>query len=153
MPTQIGKMALPFVSFSTTMGMLLTGSIINPRIFISTSICGPLSSLAAGHGLASQRIRAGTRDPNIQKFSNQCLVVLRTRVSGVVEVERPVLCGSPDPLTRGLIIPLHERFLRGPDQLRVAPDLDGPLLFLENHETPRFLFFRNLVVERQSARV
>ena len=37
-PTQIGRtVSLPW-SFSTTMGMFVTGSIINPRIFISTSI-------------------------------------------------------------------------------------------------------------------
>ena len=42
-PTQIGRMAFPFMSFSITMGMLVTGSIINPRIFISTSIRVPLS--------------------------------------------------------------------------------------------------------------
>src|SRR5437868_1770147 len=38
MPTQIGKTASLDGSLSTTMGMLVTGSIINPRIFISTSI-------------------------------------------------------------------------------------------------------------------
>src|SRR5580704_744133 len=38
MPTQIGRTAVPCASLSTTMGMFVTGSIISPRIFISTSI-------------------------------------------------------------------------------------------------------------------
>src|SRR6266404_7310315 len=38
MPTQIGKMVLPCVSLRMTMGMLVTGSIIRPRMRISTSM-------------------------------------------------------------------------------------------------------------------
>src|SRR3984957_11010629 len=38
MPTQIGSTAVPCASLSTTMGMFVTGSIISPRIFISTSM-------------------------------------------------------------------------------------------------------------------
>src|SRR5580700_11473685 len=41
MPTHTGRTELPCASFSTTMGMLVTGSIIRPRIFISTSIAPP----------------------------------------------------------------------------------------------------------------
>ena len=43
-PTQMGNTVSLFTSFSTTMGMLLTGSIIKPRIFISTSIADPVIS-------------------------------------------------------------------------------------------------------------
>src|SRR5215831_11571842 len=38
MPTQMGRTVSEPVSFRITMGMLVTGSIIKPRIFISTSI-------------------------------------------------------------------------------------------------------------------
>src|SRR5271167_1530506 len=38
MPTQMGRIAVPFTSFRTTIGMLVTGSINRPRIFISTSL-------------------------------------------------------------------------------------------------------------------
>src|SRR5487761_720658 len=38
MPTQMGRTADPPLSRSMTIGMLVTGSIISPRIFISTSI-------------------------------------------------------------------------------------------------------------------
>src|SRR5271167_2030524 len=41
MPTQIGSTLSPPWSFRITMGMLVTGSIISPRIFISTSIMLP----------------------------------------------------------------------------------------------------------------
>src|ERR1017187_9851555 len=41
-PTQMGSTVLPLMSLRMTMGILVTGSIISPRIFISTSIfCGP----------------------------------------------------------------------------------------------------------------
>ena len=36
-PTQIGRIPLPQASFRITMGMFVIGSIIRPRIFISTS--------------------------------------------------------------------------------------------------------------------
>src|ERR1700751_5810497 len=38
MPPQIGSTAVPCASLSTTIGMFVTGSIMSPRIFISTSI-------------------------------------------------------------------------------------------------------------------
>src|SRR5205814_1227990 len=41
MPTQMGNTAAPLTSLRMTMGMLVTGSIISPRIFISTSIWPP----------------------------------------------------------------------------------------------------------------
>jgi hypothetical protein len=37
-PTQIGSTVSPPTSFSSTIGTFYTGSIISPRIFISTSI-------------------------------------------------------------------------------------------------------------------
>src|SRR5258708_32102816 len=44
-PTQIGRMELPCTSFRTTIGILVTGSIIRPRIFISSSIAPPWQDL------------------------------------------------------------------------------------------------------------
>src|SRR5271163_1258326 len=150
MPTQMGKIAFPLVSFSTTMGMLLTGSIINPRIFISTSMGSPFL-LDAGHGFAGQRIWAGARDPNIRKFSNQCFALSRTRMSGVGEIQGAVLCGPADPLTCGLIIPLHEGFLVVSNQFGIAADLDGALPLLHNRQAARFFFLGNVIVERERA--
>ena len=37
-PTQMGSTVLPLMSLRITIGMLFTGSIMSPRIFISTSI-------------------------------------------------------------------------------------------------------------------
>src|SRR5208337_2441170 len=42
-PTQMGRIACPCTSFSTTIGICVTGSIIRPRTFISTSIAPSLS--------------------------------------------------------------------------------------------------------------
>src|SRR5579864_7994472 len=40
-PTQIGSTDCPCTSFNTTIGICVTGSIIRPRIFISSSIASP----------------------------------------------------------------------------------------------------------------
>src|ERR1700678_465104 len=50
-PTQMGRTMAPLISLRITMGMLDTGSIINPRIFISTSIAS--SSVQLHHSLLS----------------------------------------------------------------------------------------------------
>src|SRR5579863_8597964 len=148
MPTQMGKMAFPLVSFSTTMGMLLTGSIIKPRIFISTSIWSPFS-LDVHDCFAGQRIRTRARDPNIRKLPDQCLAVLWTCLFRMNEVESAILCCPADPLTRGLIIPLHEGLLGGSHQLGIAADLDGALLLLQDGQAPGLFFFRDLIFQRQ----
>src|SRR5579872_3269331 len=127
MPTQMGKMALPLVSFSTTIGMLLTGSIIKPRIFISTSIRSPFF-LDSRQRFASQRIRTRARDPNAGTFPDQRVAVLWTRLVRMKEVENAILSSPADPLTRGLIIPLHEGLLGDSNQFGIAADLDGALL-------------------------
>src|SRR3954449_13103276 len=51
MPTQMGSTASEPGSLRITMGMLVTGSIIRPRIFISTSIVSLLAQFPAVSGI------------------------------------------------------------------------------------------------------
>src|SRR6185437_1504828 len=71
MPTQIGSTLLLPESFRMTIGMFVIGSIINPRIFIYTTI----SSLQ--HNGGSGPAPAGRRDNSL---SAHALRLLRTRL-------------------------------------------------------------------------
>src|SRR5215472_4665221 len=90
----MGKTALPFASLSTTMGMFVTGSIIRPRIFISTSIGAshwhkpqpvfesvphPFPPRTDENSLTSdvltqQTIRSGARHANVHVCAQQVLL-------------------------------------------------------------------------------
>src|SRR5437762_291650 len=86
-PTQIGRMAWPCTSFSTTMGMFVTGSIIRPRIFISTSM---EASLGSHHVLTHQAVRRRSCHMNLnvgsQKFfreGSEICQAIRTGISRI----------------------------------------------------------------------
>ena len=53
---------------------------------------------------------------------------------GMNEVERAVVRSASNPLARGLIVTLHERFFDRAHQLRIAADLDGALFFLDDRQ-------------------
>ncbi len=72
-PTQMGSTVLPLTSLRITMGMLVTGSIMSPRIFISTSMTPSQSSLHHSYALTHQRVGAGARDPDRQVLAHQGL--------------------------------------------------------------------------------
>src|ERR1019366_7104330 len=73
-PTQMGSTVLLPTSFRMTIGMLVTGSIISPRIFISTSIgsvpfLDPLhhrDRAGIGDALTDQRIGARPGHPYVE---------------------------------------------------------------------------------------
>src|SRR5438046_6777691 len=78
-------MAWPCTSFSTTMGMFVTGSIIRPRIFISTSM---EASLGSHHVLTHQAVRRRSCHMNLnvgsQKFfreGSEICQAIRTGIS------------------------------------------------------------------------
>src|SRR5207247_4491031 len=88
-PTQIGRIALPCTSLRTTMGMFVTGSIIRPRIFISTSI-GPSRKLA--DVLAEQTVGTCVRHSNLNVLS-QKLSLRRNEIQDAIAgcVTRPLI--------------------------------------------------------------
>src|SRR5882724_8769570 len=128
----MGSTLLPLTSFRITIGMFVTGSIIRPRIFISSSISASCPSLHhTHHTLSGKRIWTGARDPHGEVLSQQRLAA----AIRMGEVQRAILRGAPDPLPQRFIAALDQRFFRGSDQLRVLADLDGPLLFEQDHDT------------------
>src|SRR5690242_13340352 len=131
------------MSLRITIGMFVTGSIIRPRIFISSSTGASLISLHhTRHGFTRQRIRPGARHANGNVTPEQRLA-RRRRMS---KVERTILRRAADPLALRLVAPLHMRLLDLADQRRVTPDLDGALLLVEDHDAARLFFLRDVIL-------
>src|SRR5271165_691592 len=120
-PTQIGSTALPFTSFRTTIGMFVTGSIIRPRIFISTSIAALPSR--RDQVLTHQAIRTSPCDANVYIFSQKGFA----RRSDIYD---PVARCATGPLIFAARGALDEHFGHAADQRLVALLLNGPLAFL-----------------------
>src|SRR5277367_1766773 len=100
---------LPATSLRITMGMLVTGSIISPRIFISTSMLGPPSLVVSLHHasppavlggvcFAHQRIGTGARDTHRKIPADQVYVRFRVR-----EIQSAILGCAANPLTQRLV--------------------------------------------------
>src|ERR1039457_472986 len=78
-PTQMGSTVLLPTSFRMTIGILVTGSIMSPRIFISTSIgsvpfLDPLHHRdreRIGDALTNQRVGTRPRHPHIEIRTHQ----------------------------------------------------------------------------------
>src|ERR1700692_2516099 len=127
MPTQMGRIALPLTSFRTTIGMLVTGSIINPRIFISTSMrCSPFVSV---YTLAHQRVRAGAGDAHVYVTAQN--IVGR---SGAEKIQRLVPGGPADPLACGFIEAFDQALLDRPEIFGVAAGLNFALQLLHDDQ-------------------
>src|ERR1039457_344251 len=152
MPTQIGRIELPPTSFKTTIGIFVTGSIMSPRIFISTSMVPPLVLLLY-YRFTGERIRARARHADREILAGEILAAIRVRIDGVREIERTIPRGPPDPLARGLVVAFHHRFFHRSHQPAVAPDLDGALQLLQDGEAAALFFLGNMIVERQRRRV
>src|SRR5215472_14748302 len=125
----MGRMAWPCTSFSTTMGMLVTGSIIRPRIFISTSV---KTSLGRCDVLPHQAVRCGSRyaDLNVgsQKF-----------IPGGSEIYNSMRTGISRPLVFPPGFPADQNLKGVSDHRRVASRLDFPLPGLQDCQPPPLL--------------
>src|SRR5215472_14011276 len=126
----MGRMPEPAVSFRTTTGMLVTGSIINPRILHSSSMLAsrcPWSSpdSASVHLLAHQTIRSAPRDANLNILSQKILT--RSR-----KIYDAVAGGSASPLAACAVMCVDKRFELAADKLFVADNLDLSLPLLQN---------------------
>src|SRR5712692_1069030 len=120
----IGRTLLPLTSFRITIGIFVTGSIIRPRIFISSSIAPPPSTLHhTRQALSDQRVWTGARHLHRQISPNQRLAT----AAPMGEVQRPILRRAPDPLSQGLIPALNQHLFDRADQLGIPPDLNGAL--------------------------
>src|SRR5262249_34643381 len=143
-PTQMGSTVFPFRSFRITIGILVTGSIINPRIFISTSMgASPQSSLDHRQALAHQRIGSRSRHLHRHVLSHQLARDTRSRKIHCAIVGRPT-----DPLPGRLISSFHQHFAHCADHLRIPANLDRSLLLLHHREPALLLLFRYAALHR-----
>src|SRR5260370_26362042 len=135
----MGRMAWPCTSFSTTMGILVTGSIIRPRIFISTSM---EASLGSNYVLAHQAVRRRSCHTNLnvgsQKFFREGS-----------EICQAIRTGISRPLVLAPRFPAHQYLICFVTQLLVALCLDFSLLVLKNRQTLALLFLWNRIVHFQ----
>src|SRR5271169_5512656 len=133
MPTQMGRTESPFTSFRMTMGMLVTGSIISPRIFISTSgMVPPLCGLA--YHLAQQTVRKACADvhSNVTTRLRNCVT------GGGGEVQRFVLRSAADVLSASRILAFNHHFKCLPQMTCAQALLYLLLMLLEDRKTARF---------------
>src|SRR5580693_8233372 len=131
-------LALP-TSFRMTIGMLVTGSIIRPRIFISTSI------RLLHHGLTGQRIGSAASHAHVDVFADK---LIRGLGAVMRKTQRAIARSASGPEPQRFVAAFHVDLFDDPDQRRIVADLNGALLFLDDREPPRLLFFRNMVAHR-----
>src|SRR4051812_6203846 len=98
-----------------TIGIFVTGSIMSPRIFISTSMRSLPFSFSLHHrdwaviehALPYQRMRSGARHADIEIIADtdpsRKAVISALSLACVGKVESPVLRGTPHPLAQGLM--------------------------------------------------
>src|SRR5437764_2915289 len=113
MPTQIGRTASPPESFRMTIGMLVTGSIIKPRIFISTSI--PALYFGSDYHFSYQAIGKTCRDAHIGVTADGRFHCRRRH-----EIQRLVLSGTTHPLSTRIVPGFNHYFSYFANMARVA---------------------------------
>src|SRR5258707_164665 len=124
----MGKTVSLPTSFRTTIGMLVTGSIINPRIFISTSIsCSPVTKSLRLHHHAQQTVGETPGNDHVNIAAHGRHRALR---SG--KVQGNVLRGSTDKLPTSLIRTFNHYFIDSSYALFIIDSLDLPLTFLKD---------------------
>src|SRR5882724_3968262 len=140
-------MAVPLTSFSTTIGILVTGSTIKPRIFISTSMLLPYLTLGVPvsephsiHEFPRQRVGARACHPRMNVLAEKIAFAAGFGRRRVQEIERLVLRSAADPLAGGFVESLHQTLLDSPHVCGVAADLNVALEFLDDRQAPDLLF-------------
>src|SRR5580704_6051764 len=135
MPTQMGSTPLPCVSLRTTTGMLVTGSIMRPRILTSSSMVPPGDS---DQVLAGQTAGTRARDLDLQILSQQ--IFARRR-----EIYNTIASGAAAPLIAGCIARIGEDFVGVADQHFIRRALNLALMFVQNGEAAALLCFGNRI--------
>jgi len=123
-----------------TMGVLVTGSIMSPRIFISTSMAPLPAYITTQIRFRHQGVRAGAGDAHVEILSGEIVSV----GIGRGEVEGTVIGGPADHWPSAWLRPSTSTS-DAADEHGVAPDLDGALLLLDDDQPPLLLLARNLV--------
>src|SRR5271154_4272704 len=121
MPTQMGRIAEPEVSFRTTTGMLVTGSIIKPRILTSCSMVA--SPKALGDIYTCQTVRTAAHNLHLKILSQKVRSSRR-------KIYNAIAGGAASPKTAALEERVDEDFERLANQLFIALSLNSALIFL-----------------------
>src|SRR5580765_1331310 len=142
------------MSLRITMGMLVTGSIMSPRIFISTSIVKPLGSGIVGaaqrrlpslyHHFSEQTVRkpAGNQHRHVSSYDGMSVVVGH-KIRGLV------LRSAADPLLTRVVPAFNHYFNSLAHMSLVAPLLNFLLASHADGEAARFFFIRDGVFQVQ----
>src|SRR5271154_1955999 len=120
-PTQIGRTPVPWVSWRTTTGVLVAGSIIRPRIFTSSSM---MASAVLDDLFADETERRGARDSRLNVFSQKIL----TRRS---EINDQVAGGASSPLAARSVMRIYHQLEGRADEFVVAFNLNLALAILQ----------------------
>src|ERR1035441_7078834 len=98
-------------------------------MFLASSMRPSQFSLHHSCALAHQRVGAGACDAHGEIGADE------RRPTGVRmrEIERAIVRRAADPLAQRFVPALHQHLANAADGLRVAPDLDGALLLLEDY--------------------
>src|SRR5580658_4803055 len=118
----MGSTVSPCTSFRMTIGALVDGSTISPRIFISISMQCLLC-----YGFAHQAVGETLCDPHRQVTPRSG----KDRLRGG-KVQRFVLRGTADNLAASLIMTLNHHFQNFAYVIAVIRSLDFPLAFEQN---------------------
>src|SRR5271155_3670052 len=132
MPTQIGRIADPEVSFRTTTGMLVTGSIIKPRILTSCSMVA--SPRVLGDIFTCQTVRTAAHNLHLKILSQKVRSSRR-------KIYDAIAGGASGPESAAFEKRVDEDFERLADQFFIALSLNSALIFLKNREPPGLFLF------------
>src|SRR5437879_3558202 len=129
-PTQIGSTVSP-ESLRITIGVLVTGSSISPRIFISTSIATPcvftITTSGRLHHVTQQAVWKCRSD-----LYRHITALLKAAVRRCGEVQCLVLGCPADPLTTRFVLSFNHYFKLLAYMIVISTLLDASL-FLQQH--------------------
>src|SRR5438552_1356571 len=144
MPTQMGSTAAPFTCLRMTIGMFVTGSIIKPRIFISTSIAPSLGSLQGRSHLrpALDRFAHQAVRPR-GHHSNGHVLASPRRLTG--EIHHAVACCPPDGLAQSGLETFYQHLEFAAHEPAIALELDLALALLKDRQAFSLLRVRHVI--------
>src|ERR1700733_7240724 len=122
------------------MGMLVTGSISSPRIFISTSIM--ISENFLYHQFTQKTVGKTARchHSHICPETKFC-------VRGSGKIKHLVLRCAPDPLPTRVVLPFNHYFESRSQMSLVALLPDRSLFLVEHRQTAYFFLIRDRIVQ------
>src|SRR6266849_652687 len=177
----MGRTASPLVSLRITMGMFVTGSIMRPRIFISTSIATPgnfgfqiedFRWVFSQHPRPTANLKSKIYDLKspfpcslYHHFAQQAVGKTPGSHHGYItpqigsgprrygEVQGFVLRSPANPLAPGFVLPFNHYFKNLAYMTLIPSPLDLPLLLQQNCEPAGLFAVRNRICQPEGRRI